>query len=438
MSRPTHTSQPLTVSPVYLAANALNNLIRALPAGTAYFIGIVLITMFTGQLVHHQGSLARAALPYVFHLRWGWHRVERAMERGKVELDALFDRAVRWCLASSPVEPVRVGREQRTGHAVDTSTVVRLRAKSTRSALVGKGYCHRAQRAVHANIVAALTTIVLIGGVRVGLVRRTRFGFTCQDAVASLFTDLPASTEKRLFSVDAGIATIEQFRTATEHDALVGRLRKNVTLRRAPQPKRPGQRGRPALHGPVLHPGAKRPEGRPDEDVTSRIEDRAVRVRRWRPLHFRETPQTVLDVVRVDDPKYKRPLLIGTTARELTTTEVRLAYRCRWPVETNFYVAQGTCAMEMPRAWTAHAVERRISLALLAGSLLKAIAAACAPLPMGPWDRKPARSAGRLANYLGLHTAHFVTLALQGLTPRTYRKFSTPQETPDSLLPLAA
>jgi len=438
MSRPSQTSQPLAVSPVYLAASAINNLVRALPAGTAYFIGIVLITMFTGQLVHHQGSLARAALPYVFHLRWGWHRVERAMERGKVALDALFDQALTWCLASLPVEPVRVGSERRTVHAVDTTTVVRLRAKPTRSALLGKGYCHRAQRAVQANIVAALTTVVLIGGVRVGLVRRTRLGLTCQDAVASLFTDLPASTEKRLFSVDAGMATIEQFRTATEHDALVGRLRKNVTLRRAPHPKRPGKRGRPALHGPVLHPGAKRPEGRPDEDVTIRIEDRVVRVRRWRTLHFRETPQTLIEVVRVDDPKYKRPLLIGTTARELTTAEVRLAYGCRWPVETNFYVAQGTCAMEMPRAWTAHAVERRISLALLAGSLLKAIAAACAPLPMGPWDRKPARSAGRLANYLGLHTAHFVTLALKGVAPRTYRKFSNTQETTDSPLLLAA
>jgi hypothetical protein len=94
--------------------------------------------------------------------------------------------------------------------------------------------------------------------------------------------------------------------------------------------------------------------------------------------------------------------------------------------------------MEMPRAWTAHAVERRISLALLAGSLLKAIAAACDPLPMGPWDRKPARSAGRLANYLGLHSAHFVTLALQEAAPRTYRKFQLPKATTDPLLLLAA
>jgi hypothetical protein len=423
---------------VYLAASAVNNLVHVLPAGTAYFIGLVFITMFTGQLVHHQGSLARAVLPYVLHLRWGWHRVERGMARGKVSLDALFERALTWCVESLPVEPIRVGREQRTMQAIDTSTVARLRANKKRCALLGKGYCPRAQRAVQANLVAALTSVVLVEGVRVGLVRRTRFGATSQEAVAHLFADLPPSPEKRLFSVDAGIATIEQFHAATAQDALIGRLRKNVTLRRAPAPKPPGKRGRSALHGPVVHPGAKRPEGRPDEDTTRRVEDRVVRVRRWRNLHFRQTPRTPIDVVRVDDPAYKRPLLIGTTAQELTTEEIRTASGHRWPVETNFYVAQGTCAMDMPRAWTALAVERRISLALLAGSLLQAIAAVCAPLPMGPWDRKPARSAGRLANYLGLHVAHFMTLALQGVAPRTYRKFTAAQEQADSLLPLAA
>jgi hypothetical protein len=410
---------------------------HALPAGTAYFIGIVLITMFTGQLVHHQGSLARAALPYVLQLRWGWHRVECAMERGKVSLDALFERALTWCFQGLPVEPVRLGRERRPVHAIDPSTVVRLRAKK-RCALLGKGDCHRAQRAVPATIVAALTTVVLIRGIRVGVVRRTRFGATCQEAVAQVFAALPESAEKRVFSVDAGIATIEQFQAATECDALVGRLRKNVTLRRAPHPKRPGKRGRPALHGPVLHPGAKRPEGRSDEDTTSRIEDREVRVRRWCSLHFRESPQTPMDVVRVDDPAYKRPLLIGTTARELTTAEIRTAYGHRWPVETNFYVAQGTCAMEMPRAWSETAVERRLSLALLAGSLLKAIAAACDPLPMGPWDLRAVASAGRLANHLALQAENFVALALQGVAPRTYRKIPDPKETTELQLPLAA
>ena len=427
-----------TATPVYLAASAVNTLLRGLPAGTAYFIGVVLITMFTGQLVHHQGSLARAALPYVVQLRWGWHRVERAMERGKVSLDALFDRALTWCLEGLPVEPVRMGRERRTVHAIDSSTVVRLRANKKRCALLGKGYCPRAQRAVQANLVAALTTVVLIRGVRVGLVRRARFGVTCQEAVANVFAGLPESPEQRLFSVDAGIATVERFQAATERDALVGRLRKNVALRRAPQPKRPGRRGRPALHGPPLHPGAKRPEGRADEDLTRQVEERTVRVRRWRNLHFREAPQTRIDVVRVDDPAFKRPWLIGTTARELTTAEIRTAYAHRWPGETNCSVAQGTCAMEMPRAWSATAVERRMSLALLAGSLLKAIAAACDPLPMGPWDLQAVSSAGRLANHLALHAGNFVALALQGLAPRTYRKITDAKETTELQLPLAA
>jgi Transposase DDE domain len=438
VSRPANPSLPLTAQPVYLVASAVNNLIRALPAGTAYCIGIVLITMCTGQLVHPQGSLARAALPYVMHLRWGWHRVERALERGQVALDALCDRALTWCVERLPVEPVRLGREQRTVHAIDSSTLVRLRANKTRCALLGKGYCHRAKRAVQANIVAVLTTVVLIRGVRVGLVRRTRFGVTCEEAVAQLFADLPASGDKRLFSVDAGIATVEQFRAATERDGLVGRLRRNVALRRAPRPKRRGQRGRPAQHGSVLPPGAKRPEGRADEDTTVRVAGRQLRVRRWNNLHFTRAPKTLIDVVRVDDPAYKRPLVIGTTARELTTEEIRAAYGHRWPVETNFFVAQGTCAMEMPRAWTEQAVSRRISLALLAGSLLKASAAACEALPMGPWDRKAVGSAGRLANHLELYATHFVSLALEDIAPRKYRKMANTKHTADLQLPLAA
>ena len=423
---------------MYLAASVVTNLIAGLPAGTAYFIGIVLITMLTGQLVHHQGSLARAALPYVIRVRWGWHRVERAMARGKFALDSLFDRTLEWCCEHLPIEPVRLGAQQRTVHAIDSSTIARLRANKKKCALLGKGYCHRAQRAVSANIVAALTTVVLVRGTRVGLVRRARFGATCGEAVAKLFADLPGSPAKRLFCVDAGIATQEQFRAATEGNALVGRLRKNVSLRRAPLPRRRGRRGRPPLHGPVLHPGAKSPEGRPDVALSIMIEGREVRVRRWRKLHFRGAPQTSIDVVRVDDPAFKRPLLIGTTARELTADEIRQAYGHRWPVETNFYVAQGTCAMEMPRAWSERAIERRISLALLCGSLLKAIAAACDALPMGPWDLKAVSSAGRLANYLDIHAGNFAALALQSVAPRKYRKSTAAKESTELQLPLAA
>ena len=147
--------QDSSPDPVALAAAAVHSLIQTLPAGTAFFIGIVLMVMMTGRLVQTKGSLARAALPFVLHLRWGWHRVERAMERGKFSLDAFLDRAYGWCVANLPVEPVCLGEAQREVVAIDSSTIARLRAVK-RLALAGKGYCHRAGRAVRANIVAVI------------------------------------------------------------------------------------------------------------------------------------------------------------------------------------------------------------------------------------------------------------------------------------------
>ena len=145
-----------------------------------------------------------------------------------------------------------------------------------------------------------------------------------------------------------------------------------------------------------------------------------LRLRRSNQLHFEKFADTVVDVVRIDHPDYKDPLLMGTLARELTTEEIWAGYRHRFPVETNFYVAQDSAGMEMPRAWTENAIKRRIGLAMLVGCLLKAIAAVCEPLPIGPWDRKPQPTAGRLANYLDIHIHNFVALALAGVKPRNY------------------
>ncbi len=437
MSQSTLSTSTPKANPLELAAGAVNYLLQKLPSGTAYCIGIVLIVMMTGRLVESKGSLARAVLPFVFHLKWGWHRVERAMERGKVPLDELFDRALEWCLANLPVETVYIGEKPREVNAIDSSTIARWRAKAGMD-LLGKGYYHRAGKAVKSNIVAVVTSIVIIAGVRVGLVRRVRFGTSCEEAVATVFEDLPKCQHKRLLVVDAGIATQEQFAASTEQNALVGRLRINCKLRCAPVPKEKGKRGRPPKHGAVLHPGSASPEIEPREDFIDIEGEKEVRVRRWNHLHFEDFADTILDVVRVDHPDYDRPLLIGTVARELTTSELRIAYHHRSPIETNFFVAQDTAAMEMPRAWTEKAIKRRIGLALLVGFLLKAIAAVCEPIATGPWDRKPQPTAGRLSHHLNLRVNDFSAVALKELKPRNYRKIQNPQKISELPLPGAA
>src|SRR5947199_2061439 len=127
MKKPIPFPRHPSADPVSLAAAAVHSLIQLLPSGTAFCIGVVLIVMMTGRLVQTKGSLARAVLPFVVHLRWGWHRVERAMERGTFSLDALFDLAADWCLRQVPVAPVRLGTAQREVNAMDSSTRARLR-----------------------------------------------------------------------------------------------------------------------------------------------------------------------------------------------------------------------------------------------------------------------------------------------------------------------
>jgi hypothetical protein len=225
-------------------------------------------------------------LPYVVQLRWGWHRVERTLERGKFSLDGLFDRAFSWCLECLPLTPVRLGNEQRTVHAIDSSTIVRLRATKKRCALLGKGYCHRVQRAVKANIVAALTTVVMVRGVRVG-VRRTRFGATCR-ALPTLCRLAP-SPDKRLFSVDAGICDHGEFAAATV-DALVGACARMwpCVVPRVPAAVASADEPQCMARCCILGHAT---EGGTDEDTTLSLEDRQVRVRRWNNLHFTQAPR---------------------------------------------------------------------------------------------------------------------------------------------------
>jgi hypothetical protein len=164
------------------------------------------------------------------------------------------------------------------------------------------------------------------------------------------------------------------------------------------------------------------PEVEPDEEIKVEAENAEIRLRRWKKLHYEGYEKTELDVLRVDDPTYKRPLLVATTAQELTIEELYQAYPHRWPVETLFYIGEETTATEKPRAWSEQAVERRIGLGLLSGSLLKAIAAMGVGLAMGPWDKKPKPTAGRLANHLEIHAEEFAAVALKGVVARNYRK----------------
>ena len=127
MKKEPEITRNLSADPVYLASAAVSSLIQRMPSGTAYFIGIVIIAMMSGRLMQSKGSLARAVLPLVAEIKWGWHRVHRAMERGKFSLDECFELMCEWSIANLPVEPVTIGSEKREVVSIDSSTIARLR-----------------------------------------------------------------------------------------------------------------------------------------------------------------------------------------------------------------------------------------------------------------------------------------------------------------------
>jgi hypothetical protein len=57
---------------------------------------------------------------------------------------------------------------------------------------------------------------------------------------------------------------------------------------------------------------------------------------------------------------------------------------------------------------------------------------------MGPWDKKPQPSAGRLANHLEIHIENLSALALEGVETRNYRKNPKDTQTQDLQLKQAA
>ena len=56
MKKPISFPHDPSADPVSLAAAAVQSLIHLLPTGTAFFMGVVLIVMMTGRLVHQRGT----------------------------------------------------------------------------------------------------------------------------------------------------------------------------------------------------------------------------------------------------------------------------------------------------------------------------------------------------------------------------------------------
>src|SRR6185369_11531885 len=190
----------------------------------------------------------------------------------------------------------------------------------------------------------------------------------------------------------------------------VTRLLKNVTARRADPPPYPG-RGRPATHGDLVRPLARRRKEReipatPPDRVTEWTEhgsdgDRTLRAEHWTGLVVPDAApgSPTFTIVAIADPAYTEPLLVATPL-DLSPQGLRDLYRDRWPVEQLPLAAKQMLGAARAFVSETETCQRLPALALLAGSILTYLAASQPAIPTGSWDRRPRPTPGRLRRLL--------------------------------------
>jgi hypothetical protein len=260
---------------------------------------------------------------------------------------------------------------------------------------------------------------------RIGSVAQQRFGLPLGLVRADPDDPSPSAHRRvllkhavKLQATDDVLVTDREFTVgqvqAAGATAWVTRLLKNVTARRADPPPYPG-RGRPATHGDLVRPLARRRKDRelpatPPDQVTSWTEHasdggRTLRAEQWTGLVLPDAApgSPTFTVVAIYDPSYVEPLLVATPL-ELTPPVLRELYRDRWPVEQLPLAAKQMLGAARQFVHEQETCQRFPELALLAGAVLTYAAATSPAVPTGSWDRQPRRTPGRLRRLLSQAT----------------------------------
>ena len=205
--------------------------------------------------------------------------------------------------------------------------------------------------------------------------------------------------------LDAGFGVQELFEC--EVPRFVVRVAKNFTARRNEVPERK-PRGRPVEYGEVVRPLARTRSGKtiaatkPDEKTSWKEGKRTVRAHIWSNLILSDQKPgaKAFGCVAILDPRYKEPLLLVHYGLSVSARSVRELYRDRWPIEKLPQAAKQMLGAERAFVFGKESRYRLPELALRAGNILSFVAARCAPVASGFWDRAARPTGGRLRRLL--------------------------------------
>jgi hypothetical protein len=221
---------------------------------------------------------------------------------------------------------------------------------------------------------------------------------------------------KRLLQSDEIMMADAGFKLKDCHEAdlerVLLRLPKNFTARRNYLAYATGKKGQKPRKGERVRPLPRKYKGK---EIAATPADAAfsweletgetIKVQAWyalvRPdvtLDVGESLQ-LFDVYAIFDPRYDKPLLVGTNVKLKPETVHRL-YTDRWPVEQLPLAGKQMVGAHRQFVFAAESRQRLPELVILAGSILTCLAALHPTMPTGFWDRNPKPTPGRFRRAL--------------------------------------
>lgn len=394
---------------VYQTLALIGQLVGPVVVGTNRGLLQLLWAMVGGALLGSRGALF-PALEQVGLSETEVRRAWAALGHGQWRISALLRRWEQIVTAAGVWQPRRHGGYQAL--AVDVTAIYRPRLRRCATTHFHSG----AGRALPAIPMGMVARTGQAGRQRLGLpVAFVRADPTNPGAGAHqqalLATAATCCGPRDVVVVDRGMRV--RHLEAAGVARYVVRLVKSFTARRATPPPYRG-RGRRPTRGALVRPLA-RPRRRgggtlaasaPDRVEHWQVGETVVRAEGWDGLVTADAAPGAgrFTVWAIHDPRYREPLLVATTLAPTTPAHVvQQLYLDRWPVEQLPLVAKQLIGAGRQFVHRPETCQRLPELALLAGALLSYAAATGPLIPTGCWDRRPARTPGRLRRVLGRH-----------------------------------
>lgn len=424
-----NTNTPTAVN--YQVQQAIEQMVATLPKGTNLGICDAISAMYSGYFVESGGGIMPAVDQYLStyiddetERAARSRRAAKAITYGQFNLEELLDELKKRVDADGQWQATVIqGYKLKP---VDMTAYKRTRVKGLKS----KTYDSSANKAVAGVPFGMMGTTGRVGEQRVAILELLVCGDTSQNAPSAEMEKVYKQVGKKLTETDlalfdAGFSLVDAVRYGVNN--CVVRLAKNCTFGKTAGkiPPRTSNKGpTPSRHqAEVVRPLARKhgdnllPASKPTQTHT--IVDEAgveITVKVWSRVYFlerhldciedtkrkRKLRQMPLQIVAIQHPDFKNPLLLGTPVLELTAASMQAIYPERWPIEgipqTGKYILSGGGGRHYVHHPTA--ITRLPALTMIFGSLFKYLAAILPPIRSGFWDRAVKPTYGRLLKYL--------------------------------------